>query len=538
MRFCLLITTVLRCLKPIIEMKRLFLRLSSCLLLCIILSLQSNAAGHLPVNNDFIVKGFHLDMRIQVMKPQALKAFVLKLSQSGINTLIMEYEATFPFEKHPLIANRYAYTKAEIVDFVKYCSSIGIDVIPLQQSFGHVEYILRNDRYSELREDRKDYSQVNPLEEEKARALFTDLFKEIATVHPSKYIHIGCDETRLLGKGAQSAAKVKKEGIGKLYGDYVAMLCDIVIKMGKIPVLWADMALKHPESLKYLPKSAILVDWNYGWDFNKFGDHSQLMKSGFEIWGSPSLRSSPDNYNISTWEKHFNNIREFIPQGRLLGYKGMVMTSWSTSGVYSYLYENEADIVELYAIRRVYPLTGFNILLDAFLKAVNDPLPLNTQKFINDYGKEKYGFNEDQSQQLWTALTAVPYQVINAKAKGLNITIKQMLDSAIVANQIIHRLKPSSNKVDFEHYQLMLDTRLLYLSFKNLENEANSESFTASQKSVLLPQLEILIATGEKLNKQYTKLNKSSFYDSELELDNELRIAKIKLLFDRLSGKK
>ena len=40
---------------------------------------------------DFVVKGFHLDLRIQVMKMDALKAFAKKLSDQGINTLVMEW---------------------------------------------------------------------------------------------------------------------------------------------------------------------------------------------------------------------------------------------------------------------------------------------------------------------------------------------------------------------------------------------------------------------------------------------------------------
>ena len=102
----------------------------------------------------FLVKGFHLDLRIQVMTMPALKAFAKKLSDNGMNTLVMEWEATYPFKNHPLIQNRYAYTPEEIKSFIAYCNSINLDVIPLQQSFGHVEYILRNYRYSFLKEDR------------------------------------------------------------------------------------------------------------------------------------------------------------------------------------------------------------------------------------------------------------------------------------------------------------------------------------------------------------------------------------------------
>src|SRR5947199_7836742 len=77
---------------------------------------------------DFVVKGFHLDLRIQVMKMDALKAFAKKLSEQGINTLVMEWEATYPFGKHPLIPNKYAYAKEEIKSFIKCCNDLGIDV--------------------------------------------------------------------------------------------------------------------------------------------------------------------------------------------------------------------------------------------------------------------------------------------------------------------------------------------------------------------------------------------------------------------------
>ena len=73
----------------------------------------------------FVVKGFHLDLRVQVMTMDALETFALKLHGLGINTLIMEWEGTYPFEKHPLISNRYAYTREQVVSFVKYCNGLG-----------------------------------------------------------------------------------------------------------------------------------------------------------------------------------------------------------------------------------------------------------------------------------------------------------------------------------------------------------------------------------------------------------------------------
>ena len=485
---------------------------------------------------DFVVKGFHLDLRIQVMKMDALKAFAKKLSEQGINTLVMEWEGTYPFESHPLIPNKYAYTKEEIKSFISYCSSIGIDVIPLQQSFGHVEYILRNEKYKDLREDQKDYSQVCPLQVEGNKKLFTDLFTELAATHPSKYFHIGGDETYLLGHCDKCRAMAAKEGTSKLYIDHIKMLCDIVISLGKIPVMWADIALKHPEALKLLPKQTILVDWNYGWDMNNFGEHERLMQSGFEVWGAPAIRSHPDNYFLTQWEKHFKNISDFIPACRQLGYKGIIMTSWSTSGQYSTVWETSDDITDLYAIRHVYPITGFNMLLNAYTKSLQTQKALDIPEFIKTYSKEQYGFNDEQSSSFWKALTTCPYEISQGKVMAIqDITVSQLADSQALAVKTLYQLQPQKNKEEFEHYRLMADIRMLYLSYQKLEADVNDASFSNSKIPSTLLQLKKLLSDSKLIDERFMNLNKNILYADELKEENNIRNSKISLLYQRLA---
>lgn len=489
--------------------------------------------------NQFQVRGFHLDLRIQVMPMPALKAFAKKLSGYGINTLIMEWEGTYPFEKHPLIPNRFAYSKAEITGFVKYCNSLGIDVIPLQQSFGHVEYILRNEKYKDLREDQKDYSQVCPLQTKQDSLLFTDLYTELALTHNSKYIHIGGDETYLLGHDQRCKEMVEKEGKSKLYIDYIRMLCNIVIRLGKTPVLWADIAMKYPQAISLLPKGTVLVDWNYGWSMNNFGDHQKLTESGYEIWGAPSLRSHPDNYFLTQWEKHFNNIRSFVPAARNLGYKGMVMTSWSTSGAYSSVFETDENITDLYAIRHVYPISGFNILLAAYAQSISSPKPLEIDNFITGYCKKQYGFDLQRSLAFWKALKTAPYQVMQGQVISANpITIKQLLDSTLTAAKTLSRLKPVKNQREFEQYRLMTAIRVHYLRYEEIEKKVNAPSFGPKKVPTVLLQLKNLMTAGQELDKRFIALNKEYLYPAELAQENELRNVKVRLLYNRLSRKR
>lgn len=490
-------------------------------------------------DNQFQVRGFHLDLRIQVMPMPALKAFAGKLGKEGINTLIMEWEGTYPFEKHPLIPNRYAYTKAEIVDFLKYCNGLGIDVIPLQQSFGHVEYILRNEKYKDLREDQKDYSQVCPLQTKADSALFSDLYSELALTHTSKYIHIGGDETYLLGHDERCQAMVGKEGKSKLYIDYIRMLCNIVIKLGKRPVLWADIALKYPDAINLLPKGTVLIDWNYGWDMNNFGEHQKLVQSGYEIWGAPALRSHPDNYFLTQWEKHFNNIRNFVPKSRELGYQGIVMTSWSTSGAYSPVFETDENITDLYAIRHVYPISGFNMLLAAYAESIESPNPLDIDKFIAHYCKQQYGLAQSQSIAFWKALKTAPYQIMQGEVVSSKpIPIKQVLDSTIQAAKTLSSLHPTKNLQEFEQYRLMTDIRIHYLQYEEIEKTTNSASFEANRIPATLKQLAGLISAGNDLDKRFINLNKDYLYPDEMAQENELRDVKVRLLYQRLSRKR
>ncbi len=493
----------------------------------------------LTQTNDFTVKAFHLDLRIQVMTMPALKAFAQKIHDQGINTLIMEYEASYPYQKHPLIPNRYAYTKEEIVSFIAFCNKLGVDVIPLQQSFGHVEYILRNYKYASLREDDKDFSQVCPLETEKDSLLFTDLYTELIATHTSKYIHIGADETHLLGHCPKCSKKVAEEGVSKLYIDYIRMLCNIVIRLGKRPVLWADIALKYPEALQSLPKETVFVDWNYGWDVNHFGKQQKLLESGFEIWGAPAIRSYPDDYFLEQWDKHFNNIKTFVPMCRQMGYKGIVMTSWSTSGAYSYLYESEDEFTELYAQRHVYPVTGFNIIIAAYAKSISSATPLNIEEFVRQYCKDQYGLDKDDALSFWEALDTGPFQVEKGEVNSTApMSLDKLINGADIAAGIFKRLQPLKNKEEFGHYRLMADIRLQYLHYLSIEKQLNTGTGTTQDISTAIKQLQALLVNADSLDQRFINLNKASYNLAELKNENDIRDKKIHLLYDRLTRKR
>ena len=326
-------------------------------------------------------------------------------------------------------------------------------------------------------------------------------------------------------------------GKSRLYIDYVRTLCEMVLKLGKRPVLWADIALKYPEAIPLLPKEAIFVDWCYSPRLHLFDEsHNKLLASGCEIWGAPALRSHPDNFFLTDWEGHFNNLRAFIPQARQRGYKGMIMTSWSTSGQYSYVWESGSDPLQLLPIRHVYPITGFNILLAAYAEGLKSEQSLDIPRFMETYCRGHYGLSSNRSDLFWSSLKAAPFEVNNGLVKSSPVrSLEALLEEARAAAKTLHELAPTPPNPEFEHYSLMADIRVYHLSYLLIQKQVNAATCSAAQIPGALSQLQELMATEKELERRFLALNGASFYTSELEQENQLRCAKTHMLYERLA---
>jgi len=502
------------------------------LLFFIILSLSVSVFAQ----NDFKIKAFHVDNRIQVMPMPELKDLAANLHALGINTIIMEWEGSFPFTENGIISNRYAYTKEEVKDFIRYCEGLDIDVIPLQQCLGHLEYILKFERYASLREDPIEVSQVCPLKKEEVRELYSSLITELIELHPSKYIHIGGDEAYLLGHCSECQAFVNEHGKSELFADYIQMITELVIEKGKIPVLWADIIMKHPEALSKLPEQSVLINWNYGWDINHFGPHENIVNSGLELWGALAIRSWPDNYFLTSWRTHFKNLEDFIPVARESNYAGIVMTSWSTSGLYTYLRETKRHIIEMYAIRHVYPLSGYKMSIEAYAEAIR-PEEFNSHDFVTSYAIENFGMESQDAEIFWEGLN-VPDETIEGEKTSLNRNLPELYGDTKVFRDFLHKVKVRSNKKEFKHYRLMYDIRTFYIEGKIIQVETEHMDFTPENVSMQLGKLAALKKTGRKLDRKFKRLNKKSLYPACIEEENFLRNREIEILYDQLKKNK
>jgi hypothetical protein len=165
-----------------------------------------------------------------------------------------------------LLFHEHAFSPEELRDLAKYAGSRGVDLIPELESFGHTGYITRSTKYAHLLDDdsagNREFTGVIPVEPETLE-LFEKLYREIAAIFPSKFLHGGCDEVNW-GGSQLSRRALQSKSRAQIWGEYLNSLNEISRKLNRQFIVWGDFVLhKEPEILGKLNKEIIIMDWNY-----------------------------------------------------------------------------------------------------------------------------------------------------------------------------------------------------------------------------------------------------------------------------------
>ena len=120
----------------------------------------------------------------------------------------MEYEDMFPFSgKLATVAATNHYNHSDVMAILDVCAQLNLEVIPLVQTFGHMEFILKLPEFAYLR-DAEDMPESICSCHDEAMPLIEKYIDQVMALHPNvRYLHVGCDEVYHMGECEQCVLK-------------------------------------------------------------------------------------------------------------------------------------------------------------------------------------------------------------------------------------------------------------------------------------------------------------------------------------------
>jgi len=331
--------------------------------------IRRQAVGELPAlciedAPDFPVRGYMLDVsRDRVPTRETLARLVDLMARLRLNHLELYIEHAFAYRGHETVWRDASPLDTDDMRWLDArCVSRGIELAANQNAFGHMGRWLQHDAYR-ARAEAPDGFQTRlgvslppgvlaPSEDNAAFALA--LVRELMGCLTSRRVHIGCDETFELGRGA-SRALVERDGRGRVYLDHLLRLMRPLQASGCEVLFWGDILRHHSELVPELPKEgAIACAWHYeapqasvpvpdellallaefGVDragLAGFAAHVEAFaRSGLPFWVCPGTSSW--NSLLGRLPNARGNLLDAAETGLARGASGFLITDWGDTG--------------------------------------------------------------------------------------------------------------------------------------------------------------------------------------------------------------
>ena len=265
---------------------------------------------------DFPSRGVMLDIsRDKVPTMATLFALVDQLAEWKINHLELYTEHTFAYRNHrPVWEHASPLTAEEIRSLDAYCRERFVELVPNQNSFGHMERWLKHPAYQALAsgEHRTCLNPQNPA----SVALLAELFAELLPNFTSRKFNVGCDETYGIG--------------GRVYLEFLLKIYELTKRHGRTMHFWGDIIVHHPELVPELPQDIVVLEWGYDIG-HPFDEHGALFaKTGIPFYVCPGTSSW--NSIVGRTHNALGNLTSAAVNGLKHGAIGFLNTDWGDHG--------------------------------------------------------------------------------------------------------------------------------------------------------------------------------------------------------------
>jgi hexosaminidase len=295
---------------------------------------------------DLSVRGVMLDIsRDKIPKLETLKDIVKLLADLKYNHFELYTEGfsfAYPSFKNLWEGKETPVTGEEIKELDAFCRDRFIDLVPNQNSFGHMAAWLATDQFKDLSECPKGYklfglinsnATLDPVDPQSIK-LISKMTDDLLPNFSSANFNVNLDEPIELGKG-KSKKLCERLGVGKVYLDYALKIHEIANSNNKSMLMWGDIVLRHPDLLPDVPEDVTILDWGYeeSYPFERncrtisSAGHSFMVCPGTSSWTSITGRT--DNM--------IGNIENAVLSAVKYGARGMLLTDWGDMGHWQYL---------------------------------------------------------------------------------------------------------------------------------------------------------------------------------------------------------
>jgi hexosaminidase len=292
---------------------------------------------------DLPARGVMIDIsRDKVPTMQTLLGIVDELASMKVNQIQLYTEHTFAYRNHEVVWREASpMTHDEIRTLDAYCRERFIELVPNQNSFGHMERWLKHPQYKDLAEcpdgatywgDHRPAATLNPLDP-RSIALVRELHRELLECFTSKLFNVGCDETMELGMG-RSKAECERRGKERVYLDFLLKLHASCRENGRQMMFWGDIIMHKPELIPEIPKDVVALEWGYEAE-HPFDDHgAKFRASGLPLYVCPGTSSWCSL--LGRTDNALGNLASAARNGLKHGAIGYLNTDWGDYGHWQY----------------------------------------------------------------------------------------------------------------------------------------------------------------------------------------------------------
>lgn len=288
------------------------------------------------------IRGYMLDIsRGKVPAMETLKALADGLARLKYNHLELYIEGfSFAYPSFPAVwRDRTPITPAEVRELDAYCKARCIDLVPHQNSLGHMAAWLALPEYAPLAEGGLCWNgiQLPPTTLDACDAgsaqLVERLTADLLPNFTSPYFHVAMDEPFELGRG-KNKARAAREGTDEMYVAYVEKMHAMAAAHGKTMMMWGDVIGRSETMAARLPKDILVVDWGYEAEHPARRRAEKLRAAGlrFCMCAGTSTWSSFTGMTDNMIE----NITQMGRAAHACGAEGLILSDWGDQGHFQY----------------------------------------------------------------------------------------------------------------------------------------------------------------------------------------------------------